>query len=138
GSRSGSRNPALGQTRARGFHGWQPVWLPPYPLAMKDRRPTIGLALLGAAAIIQETCSTSIDLHKRAVEGEIDGQEIGSRACGSGVADSLGEPLCRQFIALARTQLDREQPGHATIRHVEVYRDPAFAGFVGGPWVVVV
>jgi hypothetical protein len=106
---------------------------------MKDRRPSIRLVSLAfAAAMWLAACSTSIDLHKRAVEGEIDGQEIGSRACGPGISDPLGEPVCGQLTALARTQLDREEPGHPAIRGFEVYRDPAFAGIAGTYWVIVV
>jgi hypothetical protein len=102
-------------------------------------RPTLerALVMLLLAASIG-ACGTTIDLHKRAVQGVIDGQEVGALACGPGAFGPLGEPLCGRFIDLARTQLDREQPGHVAIRDVEVYRDPAFAGYAGGPWVVVV
>src|SRR4029078_7661822 len=57
-------------------------------------RPTLerALVMLLLAASIG-ACGTTIDLHKRAVQGVIDGQEVGALACGPGAFDPLGEPL---------------------------------------------
>jgi hypothetical protein len=70
----------------------------------------------------------------------IDGHKVGARACRGGEDEPLGEPMCGQFTAFARTQLDNEQPGHAAIRDIEVYLDGARFknGGVYGYWVVVV
>ena len=69
----------------------------------------------------------------------IDGREVGQREC-LGVEYQFGEPMCGQFTAFARTQLDTDQPGHPAIRDVEIYEDPAFFknGGVYGYFVVVV
>ena len=87
-------------------------------IAPCDRHSSALVMLLLAASI--GACGTTIDLHKRAVQGVIDGQEVGALACGPGAFGPLGEPLCGRFIDLARTQLDREQPGHVAILDVEV------------------
>ena len=56
----------------------------------------------------------------------IDRQEVGERICKGGASELVGELPCGQFADFARTLLDKEQPGHAPIRDVEVYRDLVF------------
>jgi len=81
---------------------------------MKDRRPTIGLAPLAVAAMWLASCSPS----------SMDGQEVGGRVCRGGAYELVGDLPCGQFTDFARIWLDDEQPAHAAIRDVEIYRDP--------------
>jgi hypothetical protein len=76
-----------------------------------------------AAAVLLAACTTTID-----------GQEVGGPVCGDTGQLLEGVP-CDAFAHPARSQLDVEQPGHAPIRDVVIYRDLPDEGF--GPPVFV-